>query len=82
MLTRLCTRVIYPQEKNEDPVFAIEERSLDMNYKPLHKEFIADLNMDKEEILGIIEKMQREGRRKRDRRIDIEGRGRGYRRLL
>ena len=65
--TRLCTRVIYPQYENIDPELELKERVLDKNYKPPQKDFNADFEMEKEEILGIIEDIQRDGRREVDR---------------
>ena len=69
--TRLCTRVIYPQDENTDLELELKERVLDKNYKPPQKEFNADFNMEKEEILCIIEEIQREERRMVDRRMGL-----------
>ena len=77
--TRLCTIVIYPQDKNTDPELELKERVLDKNYKPPQKEFNADF--EKEEILGIIEEIQREERMMVDRRMEAGGIGMGQRRL-
>ena len=63
----MFTRVIYPQDENTDPELELKEKVLDKSYKPPHKEFNADFNMGKEEILGIIEEIQREERREVDR---------------
>ena len=47
------------------------------NYKPPQKEFNADFDMEKEEILSIIEEIQREERREIDRRMEAGGIGMG-----
>ena len=55
---------------------------MDKNYKPLHKEFDADFNTEKEEILGIIKELQRDESREVDRkRMEVGGIGMGRRRL-
>lgn len=79
--TRLCTRIIYLQDSSNDVGLELKERLLDTNYKPTQKEFNPNFDMEKEDVLGILEQMQTEEKKDVEKKMEAKRHFSGKRRL-